>query len=70
MLCYKGHRIRASDRYLTYRFICICLGLLFIGGILLFHIQQLQSLDFSALQRLDVQTTFSLWDLISILMSP
>lgn len=69
MLSYKGHRIRAGDRYLTYRFICLCLGSFFISMILLFHIREIRQIDFWELKVSDLQFDFSFWDWMSILVS-
>ncbi|MGF2942952.1 FtsK/SpoIIIE domain-containing protein [Enterococcus xiangfangensis] len=69
MFRYKGHRIRAGDQHLVYRFILGCLFLFFLGWMFIFHFNDIRRLDLSVLSLSNIVLAWSLWDLISILSS-
>ena len=50
---YKGHRIRASDKYLVYRFCAGTLLFLFIAVLLLLNMGQLMRTDWEHFSLLD-----------------
>lgn len=69
MIQYKGYRIRPWNRNLIYHFVLVSVLMLFSFMLLLFHLKQLLRLDISKISLANFSFAFSLWDLISILVS-
>ena len=69
MILNKGHRIRASDKSLVYRFSLSILLLLFVAVILLLNIKQLMCTDWKQFSLLDNGLTFSAYNFITILIA-
>ena len=66
ILKYKGHRIRASDKYLVYRFCGGTLLLLFVAVLLLLNLGQLMRTDWEHFSLLDNGVTLSTYNFITI----
>ena len=69
ILKYKGHRIRASDKYLVYRFCAGTLLSLFLLVLLLLNMGQLMRTDWEHFSLLDNGLTFSPYNFITILIA-
>ncbi|MEO2190413.1 FtsK/SpoIIIE domain-containing protein [[Clostridium] innocuum] len=65
----KGHRIRASDRYLVYRFCVGTLLSLFVAVLLLLNMGQLMRTDWEHFSLLDNGLTLSPYNFITILIA-
>ena len=66
ILKYKGHRIRASDKYLVYRFCGGTLLLLFVAVLLLLNLGQLMRTDWEHFSLLDNGVTLSIYNFITV----
>ena len=66
LLKYKGKRIRASDRYLVYRFCAGTLLSLFVAVLLLLNMGQLMRTDWGHFRLLDNDLTLSPYNFITI----
>ena len=66
---YKGKRIRASDRYLVYRFCAGTLLSLFMAVLLLLNMGQLMRTDWEHFSLLDNGLTLSTYNFITILIA-
>ena len=69
LLKYKGKRIRASDRYLVYRFCAGTLLSLFVAVLLLLNMGQLMRTDWGHFRLLDNDLTLSPYNFITILIA-
>ena len=69
MMLYKGHRIRASDKTLIYRFCAGTLLFLFLAVLLLLNIGQLMRTDWEHFSLLDNGVTLSPYNFITILIA-
>lgn len=69
MILNKGHRIRASDKNLVYRFSMGTLLLVFVAVILLLNTKQLMGTDWEHFSLLDNGFTLSLYNFITILIA-
>ena len=65
----KGHRIRASDKNLVYRFSMGTLLFVFVAVILLLNTKQLMRTDWEHFSLLDNGFTLSLYNFITILIA-
>ncbi|MFQ9687176.1 MAG: ATP-binding protein, partial [Veillonella parvula] len=65
----KGHRIRASDKSLVYRFSLSMLLFLFIAVILLLNMKQLMRTDWEHISLLENGLTLSPYNFITILIA-
>lgn len=65
----KGHRIRASDKYLVYRFCAGTLLSLFAAVLLLLNIGQLMRTDWEHFSLLENGLTLSPYNLITVLIA-
>lgn len=50
MTFYRGRKIRASDKYLVYRFTCLCLLPVFLLVLLLFYLKRLLKMDWQQIK--------------------
>ncbi len=69
LLKYKGKRIRASDRYLVYRFCAGTLLFLFVAVLLLLNMGQFMRTDWKHFSLLDNKLTLSPYNFITILIA-
>ena len=69
MILNKGHRIRASDKNLVYRFSMGTLLFVFVAVILLLNTKQLMRTDWEHFSLLDNGFTLSLYNFITILIA-
>ncbi|MBS5708305.1 MAG: ATP-binding protein, partial [Ruminococcus sp.] len=69
MILNKGHRIRASDKNLVYRFSMGTLLFVFVAVILLLNTKQLMRTDWEHFSLLDNGFTLSLYNFITMLIA-
>lgn len=69
LLTYKGKRIRASDKYLVYRFCAGTLLSLFVAVLLLLNMGQLMRTDWEHFSLLDNGLTLSLYNFITVFIA-
>lgn len=69
LLTYKGKRIRASDKYLVYRFCAGMLLPLFLLVLILLNMGQIMRTDWEHFSLLDNSLTLSLYNFITVLIA-